>query len=306
MKVLTGDPKQWNEQRDEYAVAIGVFDGVHRGHMAVFDAVRAASGGLPICALTFGSHPASVVTGEPSPHMLMTLERRLELLSDAGLDAAAVIDFDDEIRHLSPRSFVEVFLSGALNAKLVAVGRGFRFGYKAEGKVDHLRVLGLELDFDVVETQIVNLHGTEVRSSSIRASIAMGSVELAARMLGRPFEIEGAVIEGDRRGNTIGFPTANITMPEGVVRPAGGVYAVRCSVDSGLVNGVCNVGTRPTFGGRDESIEVHLYDMDIDLYGRTVLVEFVDRIRDEIRFDSVEALVVQIEADIGTAKTIFG
>ena len=306
MKVFTGSSNNWNEQRDPYAVAVGVFDGVHRGHMAVFNAVRQASGGLDLCALTFGSHPAGVVGNDVVPLMLMTLERRLELLDDAGIEAVAVIEFNDSVRHLSPRAFVETFLTGALNAELVTVGRGFRFGYNAEGTVYHLRLLGQELDFDVVETQIVNLHGTEVRSSSIRASIAMGSVELAARMLGRPFEVDGAVVEGDRRGRTIGFPTANITMPEGVVRPAGGVYAVRCLVDGSLVNGVCNVGTRPTFGGGEESIEVHLYDIDVELYGKTVRVEFIDRIRDEQRFDSVEALVAQIETDIGTAKTLFG
>ena len=306
MKVFTGNPNSWNEQRNRYAVAVGVFDGVHRGHKAVFDAVRQASGGLELCALTFGSHPATVVADEPAPLMLMTLDRRLQLLDEVGIEAVAVIDFDNAVRHLSPRAFVEVFLTGALNADLVAVGRGFRFGYQAEGTVDHLRLLGQKLGFDVVEAQIVNLHGTEVRSSSIRASIAMGSVELAARMLGRPFEIAGAVVEGDRRGRTIGFPTANITMPEGVVRPAGGVYAVRCLVDGSSFDGVCNVGTRPTFGGGEESIEVHLYDIDVDLYGKTVLVEFIDRIRDEQRFDSVEALVAQIKVDIGTAKTIFG
>ncbi|MDA2978431.1 MAG: bifunctional riboflavin kinase/FAD synthetase [Actinomycetota bacterium] len=304
--MFTGNPNSWNEQRNRYAVAVGVFDGVHRGHKAVFDAVRQASGGLELCALTFGSHPATVVADEPAPLMLMTLDRRLQLLDEVGIEAVAVIDFDNAVRHLSPRAFVEVFLTGALNADLVAVGRGFRFGYQAEGTVDHLRLLGQKLGFDVVEAQIVNLHGTEVRSSSIRASIAMGSVELAARMLGRPFEIAGAVVEGDRRGRTIGFPTANITMPEGVVRPAGGVYAVRCLVDGSSFDGVCNVGTRPTFGGGEESIEVHLYDIDVDLYGKTVLVEFIDRIRDEQRFDSVEALVAQIKVDIGTAKTIFG
>jgi riboflavin kinase/FMN adenylyltransferase len=306
LKVFTGNPNSWNEQRNRYAVAVGVFDGVHRGHKAVFDAVRQASGGLELCALTFGSHPATVVADEPAPLMLMTLDRRLELLDEAGIEAVAVIDFDNAVRHLSPRAFVEVFLTGALNADLVAVGRGFRFGYQAEGTVDHLRLLGQELGFDVVEAQIVNLHGTEVRSSSIRASIAMGSVELAARMLGRPFEIAGAVVEGDRRGRTIGFPTANIMMPEGVVRPAGGVYAVRCLVGGSRIDGVCNVGTRPTFGGGEESIEVHLYDIDVDLYGKTVLVEFVDRIRDEKRFESVEALVAQINVDIATAKSIFG
>lgn len=305
MKVFRNDPTEWNPDRADYAVAVGVFDGVHRGHLAVFDALRVAAEGLPLCALTFGTHPDAVVRSDDPPPLLTTLDRRIELLSDAGLDAVGVIDFDDEVRYLSPDDFVARFLVGALNSALVAVGRGFRFGYQAQGTVDDLRVIGKRTGFDVVETQIVNLHGTEVRSSSIRAAIASGSVGLAARMLGRPFEIEGVVVPGDARGRTIGFPTANITMPDGLVRPAGGVYAVRCEVDGVTIDGVSNVGTRPTFGGGEETIEVHLYGTEIELYGKTVRVSFIDRIRNEQRFASVGALVSQIEADIDVAKSIF-
>ncbi|KAA3641252.1 MAG: bifunctional riboflavin kinase/FAD synthetase [Armatimonadetes bacterium] len=305
MKIFRGDPASWNPDRTPYAVAIGVFDGVHRGHMAVFEALRSASDDLDVCALTFGSLPEEIVSANPAPPLLTTIERRIELLEESGLDAVGIIDFDDDIRHLSPAEFVELFLVRALNAGLVAVGQGFRFGYDASGSVDDLRLLGGNFDFDVVETQIVNLHGTEVRSSAIRAAIATGSVELAARMLGRPFEIEGSVVTGDERGRSIGFPTANITTPAGLVQPAGGVYAVRCVVDGQVFDGVANVGTRPTFGGVDETIEVHLYDMDIDLYDKTVRVQFIDRIRNEQRFTSVDALVAQIEADIEVAKRIF-
>lgn len=304
MKIFRGDPASWNEDRTPYAVAIGVFDGVHRGHMAVFEALRASAHGLDVCALTFGSLPEEIVSANPAPPLLTTIERRIALLEECGLDAVAIIDFDDDVRHLSPRAFVERFVVGALNADLVAVGQGFRFGYDASGSVDDLRLLGGDLGFDVIETQIVSLHGTEVRSSAIRAAIATGSVELAARMLGRPFEIEGSVVTGDERGRSLGFPTANITMPSGLVRPAGGVYAVRCTVDGQVFDGVSNVGTRPTFGGGDETIEVHLYDIDVDLYDKTVRVEFMDRIRNEQRFTSVDALVAQIEADIEVAKEI--
>lgn len=304
MKIFRGDPALWNEERTPYAVAIGVFDGVHRGHMAVFRALRAAAGGLEVCALTFGSLPEEIVSKNPAPPLLTTVERRIALLGESGLDAVGIIDFDDEVRHLSPRAFVEVFVVRALNAELVAVGQGFRFGYDAAGSVDDLRLLGGDFGFDVVETQIVSLHGTEVRSSAIRAAIATGSVELAARMLGRPFEIEGSVVTGDERGRSLGFPTANITMPGGLVHPAGGVYAVRCTVDGQVFDGVSNVGTRPTFGGVDETIEVHLYGIEIDLYDKTVRVEFIDRIRNEQRFTSVDALVAQIEADIEVAKRV--
>jgi riboflavin kinase/FMN adenylyltransferase len=306
VKIYRNAPETWNEDSDEYAVAVGVFDGVHRGHASVFSALRDAAAGVPVCALTFGVHPDGVVNPDTTPLLLATLERRLDLLDAAGLDAVAVIEFDQDVRHLAPDQFIDTYLVTALRATAVSVGSGFRFGYGAEGTVDTLRLAGQTGGFNVVETPIVELHGTEVRSSSIRAAIATGAVELAARMLGRPFEIEGLVVEGDRRGRTIGFPTANITMPVGLVRPAGGVYAVRCTVDGIAMDGVSNVGTRPTFGGGPETIEVHLLDQSIDLYGKTVLVEFIDRIRNEERFTSVDALVSQIEADVEVARAILG
>lgn len=304
MKIFRGDPASWNEERTHYAVAIGVFDGVHRGHVAVFRALRAASEGLAICALTFGSLPEEIVSENPPPPLLTTLDRRLELLGEAGMDAVGVIDFNQRVRHLSPEEFVDLFIVDALNAGMVAVGKGFRFGYGATGTVEDLRLLGEPRGFGVVETPLVDLHGTEIRSSAIRAAVATGSVELAASMLGRPFEIDGVVVTGDERGRSMGFPTANITMPNGLVRPAGGVYAVRCTVDGQVYNGVSNVGTRPTFGGVDETIEVHLYGMEIDLYDKAVRVAFIDRIRNEQRFTSVDALVAQINADIEVAKGI--
>ena len=306
MKVFKGDPSRWNPDGDAHAVAIGVFDGVHRGHLAVFRALREAHPDLPIAALTFGTHPAAIVTGAKPPPALLSLQDRLELFAQAGLETAAVIDFTDATMSLSPTEFIETHVVDGLNAKAVAVGSGFRFGAGATGTVDTLRLLGQEKGFVVVETPIVDLHGTEVRSSAIRAAVASGGVELAARMLGRRFGISGIVVAGDARGRTIGFPTANVTMPTCLVRPAGGVYAVICTVDGVAYPGVCNVGTRPTFGGSDEVIEVYLFDIDIDLYDSDMRVEFVDRIRNEQRFASVDALVSQIRTDVQQAKMILG
>ena len=306
MRVFTGDPEQWNLGSEPHAVAIGVFDGVHRGHLAVFRALKQARPDLPIAALTFGTHPSSVVTGAEAPPALSSLKDRLELFSRAGLDTAAVIDFTETTRGLSPAEFIETYIVEGLNAEVVSVGSGFRFGEGATGTVDTLRLLGQDNGFVVVETPIVDLHGTEVRSSAIRAAVASGGVELAARMLGRRFAVSGIVVAGDARGRTIGFPTANVTMPPGLVRPAGGVYAVICTVDGVIYPGVCNVGTRPTFGGSDEMIEVYLFDIDIDLYDKDMRVEFVDRIRNEQRFASVDALVSQIRTDVQQAKMILG
>lgn len=304
MRIYEGHPSTWNPGGEPHAVAIGVFDGVHRGHRAVFGALAEASDDQPLVAMTFSTHPDGVVTGEPAPPALTTLERRLELFDTAGLYGAAVIDFDSDFMRLAPDRFVQEYLVEGLAASVVAVGTGFRFGHKASGNVDTLRLLGQQKGFGLVSTPIVTIHGTEVRSSAIRAAIATGGVDLAARMLGRPFEVDGEVVPGDARGRTIGFPTANVEMPEGFVRPAGGVYAVRCMVDGRVHDGVCNVGTRPTFGGGKERIEVHLIDETLEMYGKTVRVSFIGRIRNEQRFASVDALQAQIANDIRRAREI--
>lgn len=304
MKVLSGDPAGWDPAGIEHAVAIGVFDGVHRGHRAVFATLEDAAGGRPLVAMTFSDHPDAVVSGGPPPPALTTLDRRLELFEEIGIGVTAIIEFDHDTMRLAPEEFVDRYLVTGLHAKVVAVGAGFRFGHGAAGTVDTLRILGADRGFSILATPIVEIHGTEVRSSTIRAAIASGGVELAARMLGRPFEIAGEVVPGDRRGRSIGFPTANVSVPDGFVRPAGGVYAVRCVVEGQSYLGVCNVGTRPTFGGGPEMIEVHLLDVDVDLYGHTMLVAFVDRIRNEQRFTSVDALVAQIAADVDRARLV--
>jgi len=304
VNVYYGGPESWNLDGEFHAVAIGVFDGAHRGHRAVFRSLSEAGGDLPTVALTFGTHPDAVVSGEPPPPAIASLDRRLDLFASEGFDAVAVIDFTDKVRNMSPEQFVDAYLVDGLNAKVVAVGAGFCFGFGAEGTVDTLRILGQSRGFSVIETPIVDLYGTEVRSSAIRAAIASGAVELAARLLGRPFSIDGTVVVGDARGMTIGFPTANITMSEGLVRPASGVYAVSCTVDAVEYDGVCNVGTRPTFGGGPETIEVHLLDVDLDLYDKQMRVAFIDRIRNEQHFASVDALVAQIKADIEQAKAV--
>ncbi len=306
MKVYRNDPSCWDTDGQRTALAIGVFDGVHRGHAAVLASLMERSGEMPVVAMTFATHPDEIVTGMPAPPALAPLERRIELLGDVGLDGVAVIEFDDDVRRLSPESFIKTYIVDALNTALVSVGEDFRFGYLAGGSVDTLRICGGKYDFDVVSTPIVDLHGTEVRSSSIRAAVASGSVSLAARMLGRPFEINGVVVPGDARGRTIGIPTANIATSDGLVHPATGVYAVRCEVDGVEYEGVSNVGTRPTFGGGDETIEVHLLDTDEDLYGKTMRVKFIDRLRNEQHFTSAENLVFQIRTDIEQARAVLG
>ncbi len=304
MNVYRNDPSDWKTDGRATAVAIGVFDGVHRGHVAVLGGLQERAGGMPVVAMTFAVHPDEVVTGMPAPPALAPLERRIEMLGDLGLDGVAVIEFDEQVRQLSPEMFIKSYVVDGLNAALVSVGEDFRFGFEAEGNVDTLRIAGLAHGFEVVATPIVDVYGTEVRSSAIRAAIASGGVALASTMLGRPFEIEGTVVPGDARGRTIGFPTANITMPDCLVQPATGVYAVRCEVGDKKYLGVSNVGTRPTFGGGDETIEVHLLDTDEDLYDKTMRVQFIDRLRSEQAFESVDALIEQITHDVVQARAV--
>lgn len=303
MKIYRNDPADWDPGQPT-ALAIGVFDGVHRGHVAVLRSLQERSGDMPVIAMTFAVHPDEVVTGMPAPPALAPLERRIERLRDIGLDGVAVIEFDEDVRQLSPEEFIKDYIVDGLSAAVVSVGEDFRFGYQAAGSVDTLRLGGTQHGFEVLATPIVGIYGTEVRSSAIRAAVAAGGVALASSMLGRPFEIEGSVVPGDERGRTIGFPTANITMPDSLVNPATGVYAVRCEVDGRPYLGVSNVGTRPTFGGGDETIEVHLLDTDEDLYGKTMRVQFIDRLRSEQHFDSVEELVQQIESDVEQARAV--
>ena len=265
MKVLRGDPTEW--PRTDTAVAIGVFDGLHLGHQAVIRALDAAAPPASSVVLTFGVHPAAVLAPGRAPRSLTTLARRLELFSDMGVDATAVLDFDEKLRHLTPEGFVERYLVEGLRARFVSVGEGFRFGYQASGDADTLRRLGKSFGFTVATVPILEIEGTPVRSTAIRRSLRAGEAAGAARMLGRPHEVAGVVVPGDGRGRQIGIPTANIEIPPDLVVPGRGVYAVLARLDDDDLPAVANIGVRPTFDGGPEVVEVHLLDSDRDSAG---------------------------------------
>lgn len=307
MRVLRGEPGEWAIEARPRAMTIGVYDGVHLGHRHVLEVLRELAGERSLAevgVVTFDPHPLRVVAPERAPLMLTTVEQRLELLADLGIDLTAVIRFDDAMRRRTPASFVGEVLGGVLGARLVAVGEDFRFGRDRTGNVASLHELG---DVHGFETRVVPLVGAErpVSSTAIRAMITGGDVVQAAAALARPHEVPGTVIPGDGRGRSIGFPTANLDVPEDLVIPAGGVYAVRAAPPGEpFVDGVANIGVRPTFGGTRQLVEVHLLDTDRDLYGRRLRVRFVDRIRDERRFESVELLVAQIRRDVDAAREL--
>lgn len=308
MKVLRGRPGSWASDGVARAFAIGVFDGVHLGHRYVLKMLRdhAAAAGMEPGVLTFDPHPLAVVAPAGAPAMLTGIEHRIELLGDLGMELIAVLEFDEPVRNWSPATFITETIAGALAAQVVVVGEDFRFGRDRTGHVGLLQEMGTALGF---ETVIVPLVGEDrpVSSTRIREMIAAGDVTGAAAALARPHELWGEVVPGDARGRSIGTPTANLAVPPAIAVPAAGVYAVTVgrTADEAL-SGVANIGTRPTFGGEGLTVEAHLLDFDGDLYGQTLRVRFVGRIRDEQRFDGPDALVAQIRDDIEAAREILG
>lgn len=272
-------------ERQPRAVAIGSFDGVHRGHRAVFEAVLAT--GLAPTVITFDPHPRIALGYRVE--LLTTLERRLELIGDAGIETVLVASFTTELQQLPPEEFAERYLR-AIGVEVVVAGEDFRFGVRRSGDLGLLERLGFQV---VVVPEVAG-----VSSTAIRAALAEGDVVAAARMLARPFELDGVVVAGDQRGGTLGFPTANLHLEPDLACPRYGIYA-------GCARGhraAVSIGTNPHYGGTERRIEPYLLDFQGDLYGQRLLVELWQRLRDEAAFASEEELVAQIAADVEAAR----
>ncbi len=265
-------------------VAVGEFDGVHLGHREV---IRGND-----TVLTFEPHPLRVVRPEAAPRLLTSLEAKAELIEQLGVDELVVIPFDHGFAQQSPQEFIDHILIERLHATHVSVGENFRFGHRAAGDP---QMLAADERFQTRIVPLVEVDGEVVSSSHIRGLVLAGEVEHAARFLGAPFRFRGEVVEGDRRGRTLGFPTANLVPEEALVYPGHGVYVAR----AGDACAAVNVGVRPTFGtGRAVLIEAFLLDRDVDLYGQTLKLDFLKRLRGERRFESVQALVEQMRKDV--------
>lgn len=281
-------------------VAVGTFDGVHLGHREV---IRGAD-----TVLTFDPHPQSVVSPNGGPRLLTTFERKQQLIAGLGVEELVVIPFDGDFAAQAPRDFVDHILVEKLQATHVSVGENFRFGHKAQGDCAMLR------DDPRFETRVQTLQeheGEVVSSSHIRGLILAGDVAEGGRLLGEPFQVWGEVVHGDKRGRTLGYPTANLVPDQRYVTPGHGVYACRAGVigpdAEAWFAAAVNVGVRPQFvTGRGELIEAYLLDFEGDLYGQQLRIEFLDRLRGEKRFDSVDALVEQMGADVDRAREIAG
>jgi riboflavin kinase / FMN adenylyltransferase len=291
------------------AVTIGVYDGVHVGHRHVLQRLceTATARGLRSAVVTFDPHPASIVAPERAPLLLTSVERRLELLAELGIDRCVVVGFDESVATEPPASFVERVLVGELHAAVVVVGEDFRFGHDRAGDVALLRAVAGSGGFDVEPVALDGVGGEPISSSRIRALLAVGDVAGAAELLGRPHELEGTVVRGDGRGRALGYPTANLAVDADLVIPAIGIYAGTWTRPTGAsAIAAISVGRRPTFYEDGELlVEAYLCDVDADLYGERSRLEFVERLRGEQKFDSVDDLVAQITRDVDASRALF-
>lgn len=299
------DPPVFHERPP--IAALGNFDGVHRGHQRILERVlqQARQRVTSSCVVTFDPHPPRVVRPDKAPALLMTLDQRLEALEQLGVDCVAIVRFSRELATWEPEMFVEQVLVKWLRVGEVWVGENFLFGRERSGNFSLLRLLGQQAGFTVEKVEPVRYREFVVSSTRVRRLLAEGRVDEAASLLGHGFFIDGQVVEGDQRGRTIGFPTANIRTANELL-PAHGVYASVLRVNGALLQSVTNVGVRPTIGQQvAPSVETHVLDGSPDLYGARVRLFFTERVRDEQRFDGLDALKAQIAADCEAARRLF-
>jgi riboflavin kinase/FMN adenylyltransferase len=288
-------------------LTLGVFDGLHLGHQLIMQTVveRARAVGAVPTVITFDPHPRAVLHPESAPPLLQTFDQKIEALGVLGIEQTIVIHFDPAFAEIRAEDFLRDAVVDRLHAKEVYLGRGFAFGHDREGNIDLLRTVSQSLGFFADEVPEVRLRGRRVSSSRIRELLLQGRVNLARRMLGRPYGVEGRVVRGAGRGVTLGFPTANLH-PQNRVIPRNGVYVTATLVEGQWRRSVTNVGTRPTFeSSAVTSVETFVMNWSGDLYGDVVRVRFLHRLRDEKKFESVDQLRKQISADVRRAENYF-
>lgn len=287
-------------------LTIGNFDGVHRGHQALFQRVKDWAAKLQgrSVVMTFNPHPLQVFRPGNGPAFITTHERKLELIAQSGIEVTLVVPFDETFAQTPANEFVKDLLVDRIGIRAIVVGHDYRFGKGREGDIDFLRKMAELYAFEVDAVSGIDVDGTLVSSTLIRQCIQGGDLKEAARLLGRPYEIKGRVIKGRNRGaRLLGFPTANIDMADHAA-PKRGVYAVQVEVDGRLYGGAANLGYNPTFGDTALSLEVHILDFSEDIYDKSLTVRFIDRLRDEKKFSGVEELMQQIALDVEHARRI--
>jgi riboflavin kinase/FMN adenylyltransferase len=287
-------------------LTIGVFDGVHRGHQELIGrAVELArERGVPSVLLTFDPHPAEVVRPGNHPAQLTSLLRRAELIEELGVDVFCVLPFTPELSRMHADEFVHEILVDRLHVAAVVVGENFTFGHRAAGDISLLHTLGARFGFAAESFKLVTTDSLTYSSTYIRACIDAGDVTAAADALGRPYRLEGIVVRGDQRGRQLGFPTANLSVPRYAAVPADGVYVCRFVHDGLLLPAAVSVGSNPTFSGRERRVEAYVLDEDANYYGESVGLDFVARLRDMERFDSIEQLQAQMKRDVSSTRRV--
>lgn len=288
-------------------ITVGTFDGLHRGHIALLENLSEAARreGARAIVATFHPHPLQVVRPQAAPQLLTTRAEKLELLSQLGVDTVALIAFDQRLAAYPPETFVREILVGRLGARHLVIGYDHGFGHERSGDAATLRALGAREGFTVDVVEPVIVAGAPVSSSRIRAFLSNGDLAGAALGLGRPYSLRGRVVRGDGRGRTLGFPTANLELPDPTkLLPQEGIYAVRADIDGIPRDGVLHLGPRPTYPGAAATVELHLFDFDEDLYGRDVGVRFCTRLRGVERFNGSAALTAAMAADCAAARRV--
>lgn len=302
MQVITGN--DWDAHATSSVVTIGNFDGLHLGHMRLVDrCIELGRETGPSAMVTFEPLPQALFQPDAAPARLSSVRQKLALLESAGLDLVWLMRFDRELAGMPAAEFAQHVLATGLGAEKVVVGGDFRFGRRREGDVERLRDLGKQLGFDVEVVEDCRLDGVRVSSTAVRQALAAGDFDLAARLLGRPFTMCGIVIEGQKLGRKLGYPTANMAL-EAAPSPLHGIFAVRARVLHGgaWLDGIANLGVRPAVGGSEFLVEVHIFDQDLDLYGCNLEVEFVGKVRDEADFEELADLVAQMKEDEVVAR----
>ncbi|MBA2552190.1 MAG: bifunctional riboflavin kinase/FAD synthetase [Geodermatophilaceae bacterium] len=299
---MDATPSGWGRS----VVTIGMYDGVHRGHQQIINAAvrRAQELSLPSVVVSFDPHPSEVVRPGSHPPILTSPARKADLIEELGVDVLCVLPFTREFSRLAADEFVHQVLVQRLHVAAVVVGENFRFGHKAAGDVALLGDLGRRFGFTADGVELFSEDDVELSSTYVRACVAAGDVDRAARALGRPHRIEGVVVRGDRRGRELGYPTANVELPAHTAVPADGVYAGHLVRSGALLTAAISVGTNPTFSGEQRRVEAFVLDFDADLYGEHVGVEFVHRLRPMVRFDTVDDLLVEMGRDVERTREL--
>jgi riboflavin kinase/FMN adenylyltransferase len=288
----------------ETVVALGNFDGVHKGHQELIRrTVKSAKmAGLKSAVFTFANHPKNVVAGKPVIKNILYPEDKAAIIQSLGVDYLFSLEFNEIIQHLSAEEFMQKLLVGAFRMREVYCGFNYRFGYKAEGSPETLIKAGMKDGFGIHVLEPFKIDGNLVSSSFIRELIAAGRVGECKKYMGRNYTVGGEVVVGNKIGRTIGFPTSNILIDEAMVTPAHGVYVTYCNYNGTCYQGITNVGIKPTIGDNLKNIETHIFNFSKELYGKEIRVEFLERIRPEIKFENVQELALQIDRDCAEAE----